>query len=319
MTQNRNSILVGAPWALLAAFVFSVNDMLIKFLSDGYALHQIVFTRSLVGVLLLTFVVIPLAGGFRHLRTRRLGLHVVRAFFVVGANLFFYMALADLPLASVVGIFFVAPFLITIFSVIFLGETVGPWRWFAIGAGLLGVLMIVRPGSDAFSLISLLPLLAASCYAAFHIMTRKIGPEEHILSLTFYVPVVFLCVTTVVGLTVGHGGYAGTGNASLEFLLRAWTWPNLWDLSIMVLIGVGVTAGGAAISQAYRVADAALIAPFEYTALIYAATFGFVLFGEWPDTWAWAGIALVLGSGLVMVWREAVNARVRVAPPNSPR
>ena len=87
----------------------------------------------------------------------------------------------------------------------------------------------------------------------------------------------------------------------------------------MVFIGVGVTAGGAAISQAYRVAEAAFVAPFEYTSLIYATLFGYLIFSEWPDALVWAGMSLVLASGLVMVWREAVNAKPRLAPPNSPR
>ena len=176
----------GALWALLASLIFSVNDTLIKFLSDGYALHQIVFTRSLTGVLLLVIVIIPFSGGYGALRTQRLGLHLVRALFVVAANLFFYMALADLPLAIVVAIFFIAPFLITIFSVIFLGETVGKWRWLAVVVGLIGVLLIVRPGTDAFTLTSILPALAALCYASFHILTRKIGQTETLMSLTFY-------------------------------------------------------------------------------------------------------------------------------------
>jgi drug/metabolite transporter (DMT)-like permease len=87
----------------------------------------------------------------------------------------------------------------------------------------------------------------------------------------------------------------------------------------MVSIGVGVTVGGAAISQAYRVSEAALVAPFEYTALIYATLFGYLMFSEWPDSFGWTGMSLVLASGLVMVWREAVNAKPRVAPLNSPR
>ena len=86
----------------------------------------------------------------------------------------------------------------------------------------------------------------------------------------------------------------------------------------MVFIGIGVTVGGAAISQAYRVAEAALVAPFEYTSLIYATLLGYLLFAEWPDLYEWSGMSLVLISGLVTVWREQVNERPRVAPPNSP-
>ena len=317
MGQTKTPL--GALWALLASLTFSVNDTLIKFLSDGYALHQIVFTRSMTGVLLLMIVIIPLTGGYGALRTQRFGMHLIRAFFVVAANLFFYMALADLPLAIVVAIFFVAPFLITIFSVIFLGESVGKWRWLAVVVGLIGVLLIVRPGTEAFTLTTILPVLAALCYAAFHILTRKIGQTESLLSLTFYVPLVFLAVTTVIGLTLGQGSFSGDGHRSVEFLLRAWQWPSWADLSIMVFIGIGVTVGGAAISQAYRVAEAALVAPFEYTGLIYATAFGYLLFAEWPEFYEWIGMSLILVSGLVTVWRERVNADPRVAPPNSPR
>ena len=308
----------GALWALLAALIFSINDMLVKFLSDDYALHQIVFTRSLISVLLL-LVVIPLAGGYALLHTRRLKLHLVRAFFVVGANLFFFTALADLPLATVVSIFFIAPFLITIFSVTFLGEVVGVWRWFAVIVGLIGVMLVVRPGTEAFTFTAILPVLSAICYASFHVLTRKLGVDENLLTLTFYVPVVFLIVATVIGLAVGHGNFSGGGHPSLEFLVRPWRWPTWLDLGVMVFIGVGITIGGAAISQAYRVAEAALVAPFEYTALIYATLFGYLIFSELPDNFGWAGMSLVLVSGLVMVWREAVNARPRVAPLNSPR
>ncbi len=309
----------GALWALLAALIFSINDMLVKFLSDGYALHQIVFTRSLISVLLLVIIVIPMAGGFRLLHTKRLKLHLVRAFFVVGANLFFFTALADLPLATVVSIFFIAPFLITIFSVTFLGEVVGVWRWFAVIVGLIGVMLVVRPGTEAFTFTAILPVLSAICYASFHVLTRKLGVDENLLTLTFYVPVVFLIVATVIGLAVGHGNFSGGGHPSLEFLVRPWRWPTWLDLGVMVFIGVGITIGGAAISQAYRVAEAALVAPFEYTALIYATLFGYLIFSELPDNFGWAGMSLVLVSGLVMVWREAVNARPRVAPLNSPR
>ena len=310
---------IGALWALLAALIFSFNDMLVKFLADDYALHQIVFTRSIVSCFLLVTVVVPLAGGFGLLRTKRIKLHLLRALFVIAANLFFFTALADLPLATVVSIFFVAPFLITIFSVMFLGEVVGIWRWVAILVGLIGVLFIVRPGTDTFTMTAILPILAAICYAAFHILTRKLGSEESLLSLTFYVPLVFIVVATIIGLTIGHGHFSGGGNRSLEFLFRPWKWPTWWDFAIMFFIGLGITLAGAAIAQAYRVAEAALVAPFEYTALIYATILGYLIFSEWPDIFSWIGMSLVLASGLVIIWRETVNDSPRVAPLNSPR
>jgi len=316
--STRPPILVGAGFALFATMLFSINDSLIKFLAGDYALHQVVFVRSVAGIALLGLVIIPLRGGFAEIRTRRLKLHIFRGLCVVWANLFFYMALAELKLAEVVGIFFVAPFLITIGSVVFLKEQVGPQRWAAVAIGFLGVLFIVKPGTDAFRAVAILPVLAAIGYAAFHIMTRRLAQSETIVSLTFYPPLVFVVISAIIGLALGHGAYA-QGDGALGFVTRAWAWPTVGDFAVMVLIGVGVTFGGASISQAYRTSEAAMIAPFEYLAMIFAALFGWVFFDEWPDPWAWAGIALILASGIFMIWREAVNAQPRVAPPNAPR
>ncbi len=314
----KHTYLIGAAWALFATLLFSINDSLIKFLAGDYALHQVVFVRSFVGVCLLCLIVIPLRGGFADIKTDKLGQHIFRSLCVVWANLFFYMALAEMKLAEVVGIFFVAPFLITIFSVVFLKEHVGPQRWAAIGIGFVGVLLIVKPGSEAFRPVAFLPIMAAMGYATFHIMTRKLGRSETIVSLTFYPPLTFLAVSILIGLSLGHGTF-DQGDGALGFVTRAWVWPEFQDLLIMAAIGVGVTFGGAAISQAYKMSEAALVAPFEYLALVYAAFFGWMYFDEWPDDVAWMGIGLILVSGLFMVWREAVNANTRVAPPNAPR
>ncbi len=316
--STRPPFFVGAGFALFATLLFSINDGLIKFLAGDYALHQVVFIRSVAGIVLLGLIVIPMRGGFHQVRTERLALHVFRGLCVVWANLFFYMALAELKLAEVVGIFFVAPFLISIGSVVFLKEHVGPQRWAAIAIGFIGVMFIVKPGTDAFRAVAILPILAAVGYAAFHLMTRKLAATETIVALTFFPPLTFVIVSSIIGLALGHGAF-DQGDGALGFVTRAWVWPNPWDFGIMVLIGVGVTFGGAAISQAYRTSEAALIAPFEYLALIYAAVFGWLFFDEWPDPMAWVGIGIILASGIFMIWREAVNAQARVAPPNSPR
>ncbi len=305
-TFHRNNRL-GISSVIGATFFFSFTDMAIKFLSGDYALHQIVLIRSLIGIIILLAAIVPLEGGFGILRTKRLSMHLLRSSCVVLANMTLFLALAAMPLVNTVAIFFVAPMLITVFSVIFLGETVGPHRWFAVGMGFTGVIVMMRPGSDSFQLAAFLPLASAAFYASIHILTRKIGHTEVASTLTFYTQLTYICVGVFMGLTVGDGQFNGVDDPSVEFLLRAWNWPSPEDYWIFILKGLSSTFGGYLISQAYRKCEAGLAAPFEYLTLVLAIFWGLVVFGEWPDKVAWLGIALIIGSGLFMFWREAVN------------
>lgn len=142
----RNN-LIGIFSAVAASVFFSVNDMTVKLLSGDYALHQIILIRSVIGMTVLMAVIVPLEGGWAVLRTKRLPMHIFRGLSVVVANMTFFLALAALPLADAVAIFFVSPLIITLFSIVFLGETVGPRRWIAVGMGLAGVIVMMRPGS----------------------------------------------------------------------------------------------------------------------------------------------------------------------------
>jgi len=225
MFTDMTPALRGALSALIAVFCFSVNDMAIKFLSDGYALHQIVLIRSMIGIVFLLCVVVPLTGGLGALRTRRLGMHFLRGGCVVFANLTFFLGLASLPLAEGVAIFFVSPLIITVFSVIFLRETVGPWRWAAIAVGLVGVVVVLRPGTDAFRLAALLPMVAAVGYAALHMLTRYIGRTESAAAMSFYIQLTFIMVSAGFGLAFGDGKFAGSSDPSIAFMFRAWSWP----------------------------------------------------------------------------------------------
>lgn len=305
---------LGPAFAAFAVMLFSVNDVLMKFLSDGYALHQIVLVRSIAGFFLTVLIMAPLAGGWHLLRTRRPLLHMARAGCVFFANMTFFLGLASLPLADAVALFFVSPFVITIFSVLFLGETVGLRRWSAIGIGLLGVLIILRPGTAAFQVASLFPLAAAFGYAGLHILTRYMRDTENAVSMTFYIQVMFLSLCLVLGLFIGDGRFAADAPAPLEFLFRAWVWPETSALWIMLALGAFASVGGYFISQAYRLGEAALVAPFEYLALPMGVLWGILVFGEWPDAPVWLGIALILGSGLFTVWRESQVAKVRDKP-----
>ncbi len=309
--------LIGSTSALIAVVCFSINDMAVKFLSDGYALHQVVLLRSVIGMAILLAVLMPLAGGAPALRTRRLGMHLLRAACVVFANMTFFLGLAALPLAEGVALFFVSPLVITVFSVIFLKERVGPRRWAAIAVGFLGVLVVLRPGTEVFQPAALLPIAAAVGYAALHMLTRYIGKTESALAMSFYIQLSFIVISAGLGLFMGDGRFSGTGDASLDFLFRAWTTPETSDWLVLLLVGAASSFGGFFISQAYRVAEAAVVAPFEYVAMPLAVLWGLLVFGEWPDAVAVAGIALILASGLYMIWREA---RVRHAEvPQTPR
>ncbi|MDZ7710763.1 MAG: DMT family transporter [Roseovarius sp.] len=299
--------LTGAVYALAAVTCFSVNDVGIKFLSGGYALHQVVLIRALVALVVFACLVMPFAGGLTVLRTRRPVIHVVRGLCVVAANMCLFLGLAALPIADATAIFFVSPLVITVFSVIFLRETVGPRRWAAIAVGFVGVLIIVKPGTAAFQAASLLPIAAAFLYATLHMLTRRIGGTESAATMAVYIQITFLVASVLIGLAIGDGRFAGSGHPSLEFLLRGWDWPATGDYALFAALGVSGLFGGLFISQAYRLSEAAFAAPFEYVAMPLAIFWGVMVFGTWPDATAWIGIALIIGSGLYLLWRETVR------------
>ncbi len=301
--------LTGAAYALAAVMCFSINDASIKFLSDSYALHQVTFIRSLLALTLFCVLFMPFSGGLRVLRTRRPVVHLARGLCIVSANVFMFMGMAALPIADAVAIFFVAPLIITVFSVIFLGETVGARRWGSIAVGFIGVLLIVRPGTAAFQVASLLPVTAAVFYATLHVLTRRIGGTESGPTMAFYIQLTFVFVSAFVGLGLGDGRLGGSDHPSLGFLLRAWDWPATQDYPILILLGFTGLFGGFFISQAYRLSEAAFAAPFEYAAIPMAIFWGATVFGTWPDATAWIGIALIVGSGLYLLWRETMHAK----------
>jgi len=197
--------------------------------------------------------------------------------------------------------------------VLLLGEVVGPRRWSAIAVGMIGVLIILRPGTAAFQVASLLPMAAAFGYAGLHIMTRILRDSENAVSMTFYIQMVFIVVCILFGLFFGDGKFADQSNASMAFLFREWRVPATSDLPLMLILGIFASVGGYCISQAYRLGEAAIVAPVEYVAMPLSIAWGILVFGTWPDTTAWVGIVLILSSGLYTVWREhKVQKQTRV-------
>lgn len=295
--------------SLLGAIVFlTASDTIIKWLSPHYALHEIMLFRALFA-LLVTLVIIKFDGGFQILKTRRPFLHAFKAFLFVLANMFFFLGLANMPLADAVAVFFAAPIFICLLSKPVLGEAVGLWRWIAILVGMFGVIVMLRPGQDAFTASALLPLIAAFIYACVQLITRKLGMSEKAATHAFYLQIMFIVVSTLSGLLIGNGSFSGTGNASLDFLVRAWRWPDLDHLMVMSLCGLLVGFGAYLLSQAYRVAAVSVVAPFEYAAMPLAVFWGYQIWGDLPDLTTLLGSSLIILSGLVILVSERKKAQ----------
>ena len=304
--------MLGIVCVVGAITLFVLQDALIKWLSGAYPLHEIVLVRA-ASAIAVTLFVMRLEGGVHLLRTHRLGLQLARSGLLIVANCAFYMALAAMAIAEATSLFFVAPLLITALSALVLRDPVGPRRWAAVCAGLAGVIVMLRPGEGVLRLVALLPIVAATAYALMQILTRRLGESERASTIAFYSQAGFIVASMVIGLAAGDGRFAPEDDASLAFLLRAWTVPTARDAALFLAIGVINGIAGYLMSQAYRISRPAAIAPFEYVALPMAVTWGVVFFGNWPDLPTWAGMALICGSGLYVLHRETVVARARRA------
>ncbi len=304
----------GIVFILVGMLAISVNDMLIKQLSDGYPLHEVVFARSAIGILF-SLALVQAEGGWSVLRTRQPLLHMARGLMVVIANMTYFLALAVLPLADATALFFAAPLFITLLSIPVLGEKVGLMRMGAVLVGFAGVVIMQRPwqGSgelEVSRLVLLLPVLSALAYAIMQLMTRKLGATTKASALAVYIQGMFVLVSLGFWAAAGDGRFAeGTDNASLQFLLRAWIWPRDGDWIYLLGLGLNAAIVGYCLSQAYRIADAATVAPFEYAGLPLAVFWGWAIWGDLPAWEVWLGMALIMGAGLFVFLREQQKAR----------
>jgi len=303
----------GIAFVLLGVFCISINDMLIKQLSGDYPLHQMVFVRSAIGICI-SLVLVQFEGGWAILRPKQPWLQALRGLMVVFANMAYFTALAVMPLADATALFFVAPLFITLLSIPVLGEKVGVRRLGAVLVGFLGVLVMMRGGGGAPDAAPLafwvlaLPVVAALAYASMQILTRKLGVSSKASAMAVYIQGMFVIVGAGFFLVAGDGRYAvGQTNESLIFLLRAWVWPATGDTWLFLTLGLMSAVVGYTLSQAYRLGDAATIAPYEYVALPLAVMWGWLIFGTWPGVSTGVGIVLILASGLYVFLRERVR------------
>ena len=306
-TSSARQVRLGVACIFGGVVALTLQDAVIKWLSSDFALHEVTFARSLVAIVI-TLAIVRLEGGMRLLRTRRPGLHIVRCLLFIWTNMCFFMGVASMPLAEATAVFFVAPLFITVFSVVLLKDRVGPRRWAAVLIGMVGMVIMLRPGRETLELAALFPVGAALGYALLQIITRRLGTTDRASSMALYVHLAFAVASLGVGLVIGDGRFASSDHPSLQFLLRAWSWPDGVELALLFACGVLIGAGTYFLSQAYRVAQPAVVAPFEYTALPLSLLWGLLVWGDWPDITAAVGMALIAGSGLYVFYRETLTA-----------
>ena len=307
-TDERESRpLAGILFLLLATTIFPVQDVIIKSLSDTFAVHQIVFLRGLFALPIVA-VFAHFDGGIFPLRVGSWTLQILRASSAFASYLVYYMALATLGLAETAAITFATPIFVTIFAMFFLGEKIGAFRWFAVAFGLAGVLVIVQPGAGVFEPAALLALSAAVTYAGSIIFTRKLGRSSNGGSMTLITLCIFIFYGAVLGLIFANVENKSP-HPSLAFLYRAWFWPKPEHWLAFMGLGVISSIGFYSLSQAYRLAEASVVTPFEYTYLPWAVMWGYVFFGNLPGLPTWIGLIMIVGSGLLIVFREALKGR----------
>jgi drug/metabolite transporter (DMT)-like permease len=273
---------------ILASTVFlGVSDVTAKYLSATLPSIEITWIRFVVFALIMIPGMVPGSPVYA-LRSDRPRFQVMRGVTLLGSSLLFITGLRYLPIAEASATGFVSPLFVTALSIIFLGERVGLRRWVSTAVGLFGVLVILRPGTSAFHAAAFFPVVSALSWASTLIMTRMMsGRDPAITTMTY---------SSIVGISI------------LTLLVPfVWVAPSWHDLLLGLLIGVASTLGQWIVVLAFRYADASVLAPFQYTQLLWVSILGFLVFGELPDVWTVVGAVFIVASGLYTAHRERVR------------
>ncbi|HWA43186.1 MAG TPA: DMT family transporter [Hypericibacter adhaerens] len=274
----------GILYMASAVFCLTLLDAGVKWLTDDYSPFQIAFLRYVVGIVF-AIGISTRAGGIGTLKTLRPGGHALRSLFNIGTMLTFYYALGMLPLADTMAITYAGPLFMTLLSVVLLREKVGPRRWAAVMIGFVGVLVILQPSGTGFNWAAVLALSSAFLYALTLITSRQLSATEPSHTILFYYSVGVLIVT----------------GATMPWLWVTPTWNDLW---VFLLVGVTGSVGQFFLNQAFRYSEVSLVAPIDYTGLVWATLFGWALWNQLPSLTVIAGSLIVVGSTLYIVNRE---------------
>jgi drug/metabolite transporter (DMT)-like permease len=279
----------GVGYMVAGSALITLNDAIAKWLTASYPVGQILCIRG-------AFFFIPIlyfiwrAGGMRMLRVHSVSGQVFRAALFIIASTFFVLSVGLMPLPTVIALTFTAPLFVTALAPTLLGEYVGWRRWMAVAVGFVGVLVIVRPFQESWSWVVLLPVIGAFCGALRDMLTRQITAKESSVSILFYGA---LAVVLVSLLTMPFG----------------WQWISVPDLLLFAVQGFVMGIAHYLMIESFRMAEAALVAPFKYTGFIWAVIYGAMIWGDYPDRWTIVGAAVILASALYILHRELLRRK----------
>lgn len=268
----------------LGVALLTANDAASKYLVQTHPVGQVIGLRQ-AATLLVLLPYVMFFGRWSALRVVNWPGQLARGLLFIIGSVFIVLSLAELPLATAITMLFASPIFMVMLSAPLLGERIGHHRWIAVVAGFIGVLIILRPGAESFRWALLLPLLAALVNALRDVLTRRLSRTETSLAILFWSNII---------LMVG-------GLATLPF-----GWVAVTPTAAFWFVAAGIFNGTAhfCIIDALRTGEASVVAPIRYTALLWAALLGFVVWGELPELWLWVGAAVIVGSSLYMVRTE---------------
>jgi drug/metabolite transporter (DMT)-like permease len=280
----------GILMIMSAVALFTVMDAIAKYLSRTYPVPLIVWARYAFHLLLIVVALGPRLG-LGLARTSRPGMQILRGCMLVASTMLFVNAVKRMPLAEASSITFVAPVLVTLLAVLILKERVDLARWLAVGAGFIGVLIVIRPGSGVFTWASLLPLGTAGFFASYQILTRHLAGLE-----SPYVSIFYAGLVGTVVMSVGLPGF--------------WVMPET-ALHALLFVVIGMIGGLShlILMKAYDYASASRLAPFSYTQLLWVILTGYLVFGDFPDHWSLVGITVIVLSGVYIATHQQFARR----------
>jgi drug/metabolite transporter (DMT)-like permease len=292
--NEQKAVLRGLFYVTLAMIVLPGQDTIAKFVAGAVSVGVIAWARFLMqSLFMLPFVLY--FQGTRGLIPNRLWPNVIRGALIATSSTLFFTAITFMPLADALAIFFIEPFILTILSAVIDKEHVGWRRRIAVGAGFVGVLIVVQPSYGVFGPLSLMPALAGALFAVYALLNRRLSAFDSPLTMQFTAGMTALLIMTG-GLVVGW--LLGLPDLSL-------TPVGSREIALLLLMGVCGTGGHLLFVQAGKLAPSSLIAPMQYVEIVFAALFGYLVFGDFPNFWKWVGIGIIVGSGAYVFWRES--------------